>query len=126
MTLDYTQAVLRRFRKPKNAREMKNPSAVGKVGNPQCGDVMQLFLKIKDGKIKDASFKTFGCVAAISTSDVLCDIIKGKTIKKALKVTAKDIIKKLGTLPSVKVHCSVLGREALHAAVKNYEKSQSK
>lgn len=121
--LTYTEKVIKRFRNPRHACEMKAPTASGKMGNPQCGDVMQLFIKVKDNKIIDATFKTFGCVAAISTSDVLCDLVIGKTIEQAKKITNKDIIKRLGTLPSIKIHCSILGTQALREAIKNYEKS---
>jgi len=124
--LTYTEKVIRRFRNPKHSKEMKCPTASGRMGNPVCGDVMHLFIKIKNGKIIDATFKTFGCVAAISTSDVLCEMVIGKTVKQAKKITNKDIIKRLGSLPAIKVHCSVLGTQALREAIKSYEKDLKK
>lgn len=121
----YSKEVMRRFKKPKFGRKMKNADAVGEVGNAVCGDVMKIFLKIKKNKkavIKDISFQTFGCVAAIASSDALCELAKGKTIEEALKINRNDIIKKLKGLPNIKFHCSVLGEEALHKAIKNYKK----
>ncbi|MBL7100637.1 MAG: iron-sulfur cluster assembly scaffold protein [Nanoarchaeota archaeon] len=124
---NYSKEVMRRFKNPKFAREMKDFDAVGEVGNPQCGDVMKIFLKIKDKKkeiIQNISFQTFGCVAAIASSDALCELAKGKTIEQALNVTRKDIIKKLKGLPNIKFHCSVLGEEALQKAIENYRRKK--
>lgn len=123
--MTYSKEVMKRFKNPKFARAMKNPDAIGKVGNLKCGDVMEVFIKIeknKEEKIKDISFRTFGCVAAISSSDAMCELAKGKTIDEALKITREDIVKKLHGLPSIKFHCSVLGEEALHKAIENYKK----
>jgi NifU-like protein involved in Fe-S cluster formation len=122
---EYNKKVLKRFLKPKFSGEIKNPSAVGVVGNAACGDIMKVFLKVdknKNGeeKIKDIKFKTMGCVAAIASSDAVCEIAKGKTLREALKITRKDIIKKVGNLPQIKHHCSILGEEALQKAIKNY------
>ena len=121
----YDKRVLKRFLNPKFAGEIKNPDAVGQVGNSQCGDIMKIFLKInknKSGKeiIKDIKFKTMGCVAAISSSDAVCELAKGKTLEQAKSITKKDILKKVGKLPQIKHHCSILGEEALHEAIKNY------
>jgi nitrogen fixation NifU-like protein len=124
---EYNKEVLKRFRKPKFAGEIKNADGIGQVGNSQCGDIMRVFLKIEKNKktgqekIKDIKFKTMGCVAAIASSDAVCEIAKGKTLKDALKITRKDIIKKVGNLPQIKHHCSILGEEALVAAIKDYE-----
>ncbi|GAG22361.1 unnamed protein product, partial [marine sediment metagenome] len=104
----YNQQVLRHFLKPKFAKKMKNPDAVGRIKNNMCGDIMEVYLKIKKDKIKDISFQTLGCAAAIASSDVLCELAKGKTLKQAKKIKRKDIIKKLKSLPKVKLHCSVL------------------
>jgi len=121
----YSKEVMKRFKNPKFAGEMKNADAVGEVGNPTCGDVMKIFIKVKKNSkdiIKDISFQTFGCVAAIAASDALCELAKGKTLDKALKINRKDIVKKLKGLPSLKFHCSVLGEEALQKAIENYQK----
>lgn len=125
----YAKKVLKRFKNPKFAGEIKNPEAIGQVGNAQCGDIMRVFLKVsknKKGKeiIKDIKFKTMGCVAAIASSDAVCEVAKGKTLEQAKKITKKDILKKVGTLPQIKHHCSILGEEALMEALKNYEKNK--
>ena len=120
----YSKEVLKHFTHPKYFGKIKNADSVGKVGNPACGDVMELYLKIdpKTKKIKDVKFHTTGCAAAIASSDMACEVIKGKTIEKALKISYKDIVKGLGELPPVKVHCSVLATQALKAAIENYNK----
>jgi len=126
----YTKEVIKRFIHPKNFGEIKNADGVGKVGNPRCGDLMKLYLKIekKNGRevIKDIKFHTLGCAAAIATSDMACDLVKGKTLKEVLKIDYQKIIKALGDLPPIKIHCSVLAREGLKAAIENYEKRKSK
>ncbi|MFA4834114.1 MAG: iron-sulfur cluster assembly scaffold protein [Patescibacteria group bacterium] len=115
----YSKKVLKHFKNPHNQGVIKNADAVGKVGNPTCGDVMKIYIKVKDNKIKDIKFETLGCAAAIAVSSALTDMVKGKTIDEALKVTKDEIVKDLGGLPPVKVHCSMLGVEALHEAIKN-------
>jgi len=125
-SLDYTKKVLKRFAKPKFAGEIKNADAVGQVGNAACGDILKVYLKIAKNKkgedyIKDVKFKTMGCVAAIASSDAVCELAKGKTIKEAKKITRKDILEKVGGLPSQKHHCSILGTEALLKAISNYK-----
>ncbi|MEM3555527.1 MAG: iron-sulfur cluster assembly scaffold protein [Candidatus Micrarchaeia archaeon] len=120
----YSEKLMRLFRKPHNFGRIKNADAVGKVGNPVCGDVMYLYLKIKDNVIKDAKFETFGCAAAIGTSSIITDMIKGKTIDEALKISKDDIAKELGGLPPIKMHCSVLATEALKKAVEEYRAKQ--
>jgi len=117
----YSKKVLNHFKNPHNQGVIKNADAVGKVGNPSCGDVMKIYLKIKGNKIEDIKFETLGCAAAIAVSSALTDIVKGKTIAEALKVTKDKIVKDLGGLPPIKVHCSMLGVEALHEAIKNYK-----
>lgn len=121
----YTKKVIETFRNPHNYGRMKNPDGIGKVGNPVCGDVMWLYIKVGKNKkkeeiIKDIKFETFGCVAAISTSSIITDLVKGKTIKEALKVKKDDVIKSLGGLPKIKYHCSVLAVDALHKAIEDY------
>jgi len=120
----YSEKLMKLFRKPHNFGKIKNADAVGKVGNPLCGDVMYLYLKIKDDVIKDVKFETFGCAAAIGTSSMITDMIKGKTIEDALKVSKDDIVKELGGLPPIKMHCSVLATEALKKAVEEYRIKQ--
>ncbi|MDD5193113.1 MAG: iron-sulfur cluster assembly scaffold protein [Candidatus Nanoarchaeia archaeon] len=119
----YTKEVLKRFTNPKHFGEIKNPDGVGQVGNPVCGDVMKIYLKIdkKTEKIKDIKFQTFGCVSAIASSDALCELAKGKTISEAKKITNKAIVDKLEGLPSIKIHCSVLGANGLKKAIEDYE-----
>lgn len=116
----YSEEVFKHFRDPKFAGELKDADAVGEDGNMRCGDVMKIYLKIENNVIKDIRFKTYGCIAAIAASDALCELAKGKTLEEAEKLTYDDIIKKLEELPSIKVHCSVLGISALKDAVKNY------
>jgi len=118
----YTKKVLKHFLHPKFFGRIKDASGIGKVGNPTCGDIMELYLKIdpKTQIIKDVKFHTTGCAAAIASSDMVCEEIKGKTINEALKVDFRDIIKGLGELPPVKIHCSVLATEALKSAVEDY------
>ena len=119
---------MKRFTNPKHFGEIKNPDGVGQVGNPQCGDVMKIYLKMNKNKkkIKDIKFQTFGCVSAIASSDALCELAKGKTIEQAKKITNKAIVNKLEGLPSVKIHCSVLGANGLKKAILNYEIKQGK
>jgi len=129
MTLSYSKKVMEIFRKPKHIGEMKNPDGVGRVGNPVCGDVMKVFIKVEKNKkgeeiIKDIKIKTFGCVAAIATSSIMADMVKGKTIKEALKLTNKDVAKKLDGLPKNKLHCSNLSEEGLKVAVEDYKKKK--
>ena len=116
----YSKKTIDHFKKPKFAGEMKNADAVGEVGNIKCGDVMKMFLKVKDGVIKDIKFQTYGCIAAIAASDVMCKLAKGKTLEEASKITYKDILKELGDLPMIKYHCSVLGTQALKKAIEDY------
>ena len=123
----YTPKVMSTFKNPHNYGKIKNASGIGKVGNIVCGDVMWLYVKIAKNKndeeiIKDIKFETFGCVAAISTSSIITDLVKGKTIKEALKTTKDNVIESLGGLPKIKYHCSVLAVDALHKAIEDYRK----
>ena len=117
----YSKQVMEHFKKPKNLGELENADAVGQVGNPICGDIMKLYLKIKDNKIKDIGFETLGCGAAIACSSVVTQEAKGKTLDEALKINKTIILKKLGGLPEPKIHCSMLAIEALKKAIENYK-----
>lgn len=119
----YSKETIRRFQKPKFVGEIKNADAVGEEGNVKCGDIMKIFLKVdeKTNKIKDIKFQTYGCVAAIAASDAMCELAKGKTLEQAAKITSENIAKKVGSLPAIKYHCSILGTKALKNAIKNYE-----
>ena len=117
----YSEKVMEHFRNPRNMGEIENPSGVGTVGNAKCGDIMRIFLDIDDnGIIRDVRFKTFGCGAAVATSSMATELVKGKTVAEALKVTNKTVMEALDGLPSVKVHCSLLAEEAIHAALWDY------
>lgn len=125
--MQYSKKVIEHFRNPHNQGQIKNADAVGQVGNMACGDVMKIYLKISENKkrekiIKDIKFETLGCAAAISVSSALTVMVKGKTLAQALKITKDQIVKNLGGLPPVKVHCSMLGVEALHQAIEKYNK----
>jgi len=116
----YNDKVMEHFRNPRNVGEMENPDGVGRVGDPICGDVMELYIKVKDGIIVDAKFKTFGCAAAIATSSMVTDMVKGKNVEEALKISNKAVVEALDGLPPAKVHCSVLAEDALKAAIEDY------
>jgi len=118
----YTQKVMEHFMNPHNMGEIQNADAIGEAGNPVCGDVMFLYLKVKNNRIEDIKFKTLGCAAAIATSSMVTDIAKGKTLDEALKITNKQVAEELGGLPAVKMHCSVLAQQALKNAIENYRK----
>ena len=122
--LNYNKKVIEEFKNPSNMGEIKNPDGHGIVGNPTCGDVMEIFLKIKNNKIVDIKAKTFGCIAAIATTSVMTKLVKGKTIEQAKKLKKEDIIKKFGEMPPIKIHCSVLGMDALHKAIEDYERKK--
>ena len=122
--LPYSEKVMDHFTNPRNVGEIANPSGVGTVGNPICGDVMKMFLKIENNIIVDIKFKTFGCGAAVATSSMVTEMVKGKSIEESLKITNKAVAEALGGLPAVKMHCSVLAEEALRSALKDYYKKQ--
>lgn len=119
---EYTKNVLKIFKNPKFVGEIKKPSGVGEVGNVVCGDKMTVYIKVDKNRIKDIKFKTFGCVAAIASSEALCALAKGKTVEQALKINSQDIVEYLGGLPNIKHHCSILGAEALKKAIEDYRK----
>lgn len=121
----YNKKVLDHFKNPRNMGEIKNPSAEGVVGNPVCGDVMKIMIKVEDDKIKDIKFQTFGCAAAIASSSALTEIAMGKSLKKAKKITNEDVAKYLGQLPPIKIHCSNLAADALKKAIKNWEENKT-
>ena len=117
----YSEKVMDHFNNPRNVGEIENPSGVGTVGNAKCGDIMRMYLDIDDnGIIKEAKFKTFGCGAAVATSSMATELVKGKTVEEALKVTNKAVMEALDGLPPIKVHCSLLAEEAIHAALWDY------
>jgi len=120
--MDYSEKVLDHFTNPRNVGEIPDADGVGTVGNAKCGDIMQMFLKIENNVIVDCKFKTFGCGAAIATSSMATEMIKGKTVDDALKLTNKAVVEALEGLPAVKIHCSVLAEEAVKAAVADYYK----
>jgi nitrogen fixation protein NifU and related proteins len=120
--VSYNEKVMKHFMNPHNVGEIENADGVGQVGNPVCGDMMTFNIKVKDNIIDDVKFKTFGCGAAIAVSSMVSDIAKGKTLEEALKITNKDVANELGGLPKNKMHCSNLGADALHAAIKDYQK----
>ncbi|MBI2329574.1 MAG: Fe-S cluster assembly scaffold protein NifU [Chloroflexi bacterium] len=116
----YSEKVMEHFKNPRNVGEIANPDGVGHVGNPVCGDIMELYLKINDSTIVDAKFKTFGCGAAIATSSMVTEMVKGKSLDEALKISNKAVAQALDGLPPVKMHCSVLAEEALKSAIEDY------
>jgi len=122
----YSEKVMENFKHPKNLKEIKDADGIGKIGNPTCGDVMWVYIKVgkKDGKeiITDIGVKTFGCVAAIASSSVTTELAKGKTLEEAKNISKDDILKKLGNLPPEKTHCSVLAQDGLRKAIEDYEK----
>lgn len=118
--MQYSEKVMDHFMNPRNVGEIKDASGVGTVGNAKCGDIMKVYLKIENGVVEDAKFKTFGCGAAVATSSMATELIKGKTIEEAVKITNKAVMEALDGLPPVKVHCSCLAEEALHAALWDY------
>ena len=118
--LAYSEKVIEHFKNPRNVGEIENPDGIGHVGNPVCGDIMELYIKVKDGVIVDAKFKTFGCGAAIATSSMVTEMVKGKSIEEALKISNKTVAEALDGLPPIKMHCSVLAEEALKFAIDDY------
>jgi len=134
MSLNYSKKVFELFQNPKNMGEMKNPDAVGEVGNLQCGDIMRIYIKVGKKKIngkeqeyiKDIKFQTMGCIAAIATSSMVTELAKGKTLEEAKKLSNKDVAEEVGGLPPIKMHCSNLAANALKKAIESYEKKENK
>jgi nitrogen fixation protein NifU and related proteins len=124
--LPYSEKVMEHFMNPRNVGEIPDASGIGTVGNPICGDVMKMYLKIEGERIVDVKFKTFGCGAAVATSSMVTEMVKGKTIEEALKISNKAVAEALGGLPPVKMHCSVLAEEALRGALQDYYRKQGK
>jgi len=122
----YNEKVMQHFMNPQNVGDIKDADGIGEVGNPVCGDMMTFYIKVKDNKLEDVKFKTFGCGAAIAVSSMVSQIAKGKTLEEALKIKNKDVAEELGGLPKNKMHCSNLGADALHAAIKDYIKKHPK
>ena len=116
----YSDKVMDHFKNPRNMGEMEDADAVGEVGNPTCGDLMYIYIKVKDDKIDDISFQTFGCGAAIATSSMVTEMAKGKTLDEALEITRKDVADALDGLPPIKMHCSNLAADGLHKAIEKY------
>ena len=123
----YSEKVLDHFENPRNVGEIENASGIGIVGNPRCGDIMKMYILVDDNTktIIDCKFKTFGCAAAIATSSIATEMIKGKTIEEALKVTNKAVVEALDGLPPIKIHCSLLAEEAIKAAIYDYSKKKN-
>lgn len=122
----YSEKVMEHFRNPRNVGEIKDADGVGEVGNPVCGDMMTFYIKVKDDKLEDVKFKTFGCGAAIAVSSMVSEMAKGKTLEEAMKITRESVAKELGGLPPNKMHCSNLGADALHNAIDDYRKKKEK
>jgi len=118
----YSEIVMDHFRNPRNVGAMEDADGVGKVGNPVCGDIMEMFIKVADGRIEDVKFRTFGCGAAIATSSITTELVKGKTLDEALQLTNRAVAEALGGLPSQKMHCSNLAADALHEAIEDYRR----
>ncbi|TEU11931.1 Fe-S cluster assembly scaffold protein NifU [Candidatus Bathyarchaeota archaeon] len=120
----YSETVLDHFRNPRNVGEIEDADGVGTVGNPVCGDMMSVYIKVEDDKIADIKFRTFGCGAAIATTSMTTELAKGKTLDEAMEITRKDVADELGGLPPVKMHCSNLAADALHEAIEDYRKKK--
>ena len=124
--MEYTEQVMDHFMNPRNMGELTDANGVGTVGNAKCGDIMRIYIKVEDDVITDVKFKTFGCGAAIATSSKATELVKGLTLEEAEKITNKMVMESLGGLPPVKIHCSVLAEEALHAAIQDYRERLEK
>lgn len=118
--MNYSEKVLDHFYNPRNIGEMENPDGIGEVGNPKCGDIMRMMIKVENNVITDVKFKTFGCGAAVATSSMGTEMIKGKTLKEAWKISNQAVVEALDGLPPVKIHCSVLAEQAIKESIKDY------
>ncbi len=124
--IGYSKKVMKHFMNPKNVGTIENPDGYGKVGNPVCGDLMEIFIRVKDDIITDIKFKTFGCGSAIATSSMVTEMAKGMNVSEALEITRKDVADELDGLPPHKMHCSNLAADALHEAIKDHKKKEGK
>lgn len=124
--MEYSEKVVEHYTNPRNVGKIENASGIGEVGNPVCGDIMKMFIKVENNVIVDVRFKTFGCRAAIATSSISTEMIKEKTIEEALQLKNTDVVNNLGGLPPVKLHCSVLAEEAIHEAIADYYRKEGK
>jgi nitrogen fixation NifU-like protein len=124
--MSYSAKVIDHFTNPRNVGEIKDADGVGEIGNPVCGDIMKLYIKVKDNRIVDVKFKTFGCGAAIATSSMITELVMGKTLEEAEKISRKTVADALDGLPPVKMHCSNLAADAMHKAIEDYKKHQKK
>jgi len=122
----YSDKVMDHFKNPRNVGEIPDADGIGEVGNPACGDIMKIYIKIKDDRIEDIKFKTFGCGAAIATSSMVTEMVKGKTLEEAMVVSNKQVAEALDGLPPIKMHCSNLAADALHAAIEDYKRKHQK
>ena len=122
MATVYSELVMDHFANPRNVGELDDANGIGEIGNPKCGDIMKMYIRVENGVIADIKFKTFGCGSAIATSSIATEMIKGKTIEEALQLTNKAVVEALGGLPAHKIHCSVLAEQAIKAAVADYYK----
>ena len=124
----YNKTVMDRFQSPKNAGSLRGANAIGQVGSSSCGDIMKMYFKINEETlvVEESKFKTFGCCASIACTDVACDLVKGKTIDQALKISNQEVLDKLGELPLHKIHCSILAEESIRAAIEDYYKHKEK
>ena len=124
--IGYSKKVMDHFMNPRNVGTIENPDGYGKVGNPVCGDLMEMYLKVKDDTIEDIKFQTFGCGSAIATSSMVTELAKGKHVDEAINITRKDVADELEGLPPQKMHCSNLAADALHEAIKDYQSKKEK
>jgi nitrogen fixation NifU-like protein len=122
----YSEKVMDHFMNPRNVGEIEDANGIGEVGNPRCGDIMKMYIKVKDNKIEDIKFLTFGCGAAVATSSMVTEMIKGKTLDKALEITNKQVAEALDGLPPIKMHCSNLAEQAVKKAIEDYRKKKTK
>lgn len=126
MGFEYSKEVMKNFLKPKNMGEIKNPDGVGEVGSPACGDIMHMEIKVKDNIIKDVKFKTFGCAAAIASTSMITQMVKGKPLEYGENLTMKEVAEELKGLPQIKMHCSMMGIQTLRKAIKDYKEKNGK
>jgi len=126
LNTQYSEKVMEHFRNPRNVGDIPNADGIGNVGNPVCGDIMRLYIKVENNVIVDSKFKTFGCGAAIATSSMVTELVKGKTVDEAFKISNRAVAEALGGLPPIKMHCSLLAEQALRSAIEDYLKKKEK